>query len=61
MCLAWLLWAAEESQGDARAPGRLAGRAYPSPEQLGAVFVVLAWQRRVREEVAAAAVVDDVG
>jgi hypothetical protein len=59
MCLAWLLSAAEGSQLDWRAPG-LAEREHPLPERLGAVGVVLAWQRGVRAELAAAGVVDDL-
>jgi hypothetical protein len=51
MCLAWLLSAAEGSQLDRRA--------HPLPELLGAVGVVLAWQRADRHEVAAAAGVQE--
>ena len=53
MCLAWLLSAAERSRTDRRAPGCLAERESP---QLGAVGVVLAWQRRAAEELAAAGI-----
>jgi hypothetical protein len=52
MCLAWLLSAAEGSQLGRRAPGRLADHEHPLPERIGAVGVVLAWQRGVYGHVA---------
>jgi hypothetical protein len=58
MCLAWLLSAAEGSQWDGGVPRRVAEGEYPSLERLGAVGVVLAWQRRVRDQMAVVAVVE---